>query len=280
MPVKPLAKLRPNVQPVRRGEQEPGQALEEAVPKPVLRAPVPAESERVLTGIPGLDELLGGGFERQSTNLVMGGAGCGKTTFVTQFLYNGATQYDEPGVILSFDESTDSVLRHMQKYGFDFKTLSEKNMFATINYRPHEVKKLIEEGGGLILDTISSLGAKRLVIDPITPYLMLFESGYQAREAQITFFELLKKWKCTTLLSAQGTFAKKTKASDGIEYLADSVILMHHPRSQTSRYRALEVVKMRGGKAIEKLCPFEIVDGLGIKIYPKETVFYDVGKGD
>lgn len=278
MPVKPLVKLKPSVQPVRRGEQSQEQQ-EEAPPRPTLRPQVPAESERVLTGIPGLDELLGGGFERQSTNLVMGGAGCGKTTFVTQFLYNGATQYDEPGVILSFDESTESVLKHMLKYGFDFKALSEQNMFATINYRPHEVKKLIEEGGGLILDTISSLGAKRLVIDPITPYLMLFESGYQSREAQITFFELLKKWKCTTLLSAQGAFAKKNK-SDGIEYLADSVILMHHPRSQTSRYRALEVVKMRGGKAIEKLCPFEIVDGLGIKIYPKETVFYDVGKDD
>ncbi len=276
MPPTPDSKLKPTLQPVKRGAA--ALVPEEAAPAAAKSVPV-AQGDRMPSGIEGLDEILGGGFERMSTNLVMGGAGCGKTTFAAQCLYNGITQYDEPGVLLSFEETGESVLRHMKKYGFDFKPLIEKESFATINYRPHEVRKLVEEGGGLILDTLTSLGAKRLAIDPITPYLMLFETGYQAREAEITLFELFRKWKCTTVITSEWD-SVRSKSPDGVEYLADSVILLHHPRTKTSRYRALEVVKMRGGRALEKICPFELVEGVGVRVYPKETVFYDLGWGE
>lgn len=265
-------KLRPTVQPVRRGQEEA-----EAAPKGrVAPSPAAQQGQKIPSGVPGMDALLGGGYERTSTTLVMGGAGCGKTTFLAQFLHSGAVEHNEPGVLLSFEESAGSVLKHMNSFGMDFAALEKQDMFASISYRPHEVRKLIEEGGGLILDTISSLGAKRLAIDSLTSYIMMYDTPYQAREAELSLFELLRKWECTTLLSAEGLPNEKVRKTAGMEYLADGVIVMHHPRSQATRFRAIEVLKMRGGKANEKLCPFEFVEGVGIKVYPNESVFYDI----
>ena len=235
-------------------------------------------TDRTPSGIPGLDELIDGGFEKESTTLVMGDAGCGKTTFLAQFLYNGAIKYSEPSVLISFEEPSASIIKHMGRYGLDFAALEKQGLFTSINYRPHEVKKLVDEGGGLIWDTISSIGAKRLAIDSLTSYAMLFESLYQAREAELLLFELLRKWKCTTLLSAEGINTEKMRITTGMEYLSDGVILLHHPRYQSGRYRAIEILKMRGCKHSEKLCPYEFVEGEGIRVHPGETIFYDVNE--
>jgi KaiC/GvpD/RAD55 family RecA-like ATPase len=233
-------------------------------------------SSLVKSGIPGLDELIGGGFERGSTTLVMGGPGCGKTTLLCQYLFNGAAHFGEPGVLLIFEESAANLYKHMEKYGFDFKGLEEQNLFSVISYRPHEVKKLIEEGGGLIMDTITAIGAKRLCIDSFTSYTLLFESQYQARESEIALFDLLQKWGCTTLISAEGVLSDKNRITLGLEYLSDGVIVMHHSRAQATRFRAIEVLKMRGSKTSEKICPFEFIEGVGIKVFPNESVFYDI----
>lgn len=272
IPTSPLSKLKPTVQPQRR-PVEPISTMQRQQEASEVGAP---REGLVPSGIPGLDELIGGGFEAAGTTLVMGEAGCGKTTLAAQFLYQGAAKYGEPGVMLSFEEPSSSIIKHMAKYGFGFAALEEQNLFASINYKPHEVKKLVDEGGGLIWDTISSLGAKRLAIDSLTSYAMLFESLYQAREAELLLFELLRKWDCTTILTAEGLQTERMRITTGMEYLTDGVILLHHPRYQSSRYRAIEVLKMRGAKHSEKMCPFEFVDTGGIKVYPSETVFFDV----
>jgi KaiC/GvpD/RAD55 family RecA-like ATPase len=261
-------------------ESKRPQAAEEAEApaKPVAKKQ--KDNGRVPTGISGLDEMIGGGFEKNSSTVVMGDAGCGKTTFLAQFLYKGASEYNDPSVMLSFEEQSDSILRHMGMYGFDFASLEKQGLFSSISYRPHEVKKLIDEGGGLILDTLTSVGAKRLAIDSLTSYAILFETAYQAREAEITLFELLQKWKCTTLLSAEGRELSRKRVTAGTEYLADAVILLHHPRHQSMRYRAIEILKMRGAKQSEKICPFDIVAGTGIKVYPNQEIFYNLGNQD
>ena len=273
MPEDGEQKLKPNVQPIKRSQQ--GGSFGRRVPAPEQSTPQPT-GNRVSSGIPGLDPLLGGGYEEASTTLVMGAAGCGKTTFLAQFLNNGAAQSGDPGVLLSFEEGHDSVVRHMLNFGFDFKALEKQGLFNQISYRPHEIKKLVDEGGGLILDTITSLGAKRLAIDSLTSYTVLFDSPYKAREAEIVLFDILRKWGCTTLLSAEGLPVSKDRETAGMEYLSDGVIVMHHPRVQSSRYRALEILKMRGTKFSDRLCPFEFVDGVGIKVHPEAEVFYDL----
>jgi len=225
------------------------------------------------SGIHGFDDLVEGGYEVASINLVVGPTGCGKTTFAMQFLYNGVVQFNEPAVLISFEEPKTSIYEHMGRFGWDFAALEQQGLFSVINYKPHEVKKLVDEGGGFIWDAISSVGAKRLAIDSLSSYSMLFESPYTAREAEIEFFELLRKWGCTTVLTGM---AEKNKVSVGVDYLADSIVVMYNPRRKNARFRALEVLKMRGCNHSQKLCPFELVDNEGIHVYPSENVFYEL----
>lgn len=275
VPQKSSPKLKPAVAPVKRGQDEAAQPGADGATG-AMGPPVSAGEGLVPSGIPGLDELMGGPLEEASTTILAGETGSGKTTFLSQFLCRGAVDYGEPGVLLSFEEPTPFVYKHMLSYGFDFAALEEQNLFAAISYRPHEVRKLVEEGGGLIWDTISSLGAKRLAIDSLTSYSMLFETAYQAREAELLLFDLLHKWKCTSLLSAEGVNFPKGGGQSGMDYLADGVLLLHHPRHQSSRYRAIEVLKMRGRKHSEKMCPFEFAEGEGVKVFPGENIFYDI----
>ena len=276
---KPITPTKTGATPQMRGisnAQANGPAAMQSQPQ----TPPPSAdlSERVPTGIEGLDDLCEGGFERGSSVLALGEPGSGKTTMMTQFLVNGALNHGEGGVFLSFEETKESIIRHSASFGWDLNALEKQGAVAIINYKPHEVKRLAEEGGGLIWDTISSIGAKRLAIDSLTSYAMLFESLYQAREAELLLFELLRKWKCTTLLSAEGINTEKMRITTGMEYLSDGVILLHHPRYQSGRYRAIEILKMRGCKHSEKLCPYEFVEGEGIRVHPGETIFYDVNE--
>lgn len=245
-------------------------------PYPQAQQQYQTPANKTPSGIHGFDDLVEGGYEIASINLVVGPTGCGKTTFAMQFLYNGAAQYNEPGVLISFEEPKANVYEHMGRFGWDFAALEQQGLFSVINYKPHEVKKLVDEGGGFIWDAISSVGAKRLVVDSLSSYSMLFESPYTAREAEIELFELLRKWGCTTLLTGM---AEKNRVSVGVDYLADSIVMLHNPRRKNSRFRALEVLKMRGANHSQKLCPFEFVDNEGIHVYPGENVFYEMKEG-
>jgi len=228
--------------------------------------------ERVPTGIPGLDELCEGGFERNSTVLVMGSAGSGKSMLLSQFIYSGATFYNEPGIILSLGEQAEQIRSHCMKFGWDLKSLEEEEKLAVLNYKPQEVRKLSEEGGGLIWDTISEIGARRISIDSLSSYVGLFADVHQAREAQIVLFDMVRKWKCTTLFSAESAEGN-IHTGLGMEYLADAVLALSHPKRENTRYRSLEILKMRGTNHSNKTCPFEILPQDGLVTYPGEDLF-------
>ncbi|MFH0927582.1 MAG: ATPase domain-containing protein [Candidatus Micrarchaeota archaeon] len=228
---------------------------------------------RTPSGIPGLDELCEGGFERQSTVLVLGGAGCGKSIFLTQFLYSGASFYDEPGIFLSLEESRERIRAHASQFGWDLKALEDEGKLAILNYKPHEMRKLSEEGGGMIWDTITEIGARRIAIDSLSSYVVFFGTQYEAREAQLTLFDMVGKWKCTTVFSGEAVGNVSTKSQFGMEYLSDAVIAMHRPKHDNSRGRAIEIFKMRGTNHSNKICPYDILPNEGLVVYPKEEVF-------
>src|SRR5579863_1684102 len=82
------------------------------------------------TGIQGFDEITGGGLPTGRPTLVSGGAGSGKTLFGLEFLVRGATQYDEPGVFMSFEETIPDLTQNAASLGFDLSRLAaEKKLF-------------------------------------------------------------------------------------------------------------------------------------------------------
>src|SRR5438128_9386055 len=78
------------------------------------------------TGIPGLDEVTGGGLPRGRPTLVCGSAGCGKTLLAMEFLVRGATQFGEPGVFMAFEETAEELAQNVRSLGFDLDELAEQ----------------------------------------------------------------------------------------------------------------------------------------------------------
>jgi circadian clock protein KaiC len=229
-------------------------------------------NSRVQTGIPGFDELVQGGLKRDTSVLLVGDAGSGKTLFGLQYLFNGVTKFRESGVYLSFSESRQSIFSHAEQFGWNLEKLEAEKKFSFIKYEPHEVASIVKEGGGTIRDTIDSIGAKRLVIDSITAYSMLFDKGYESSQALLHLFEMLKKWNCTSLLISEELVTLDRGQTDRASFLADGVIYLYHIRKQNVRVRAVEVLKMRDTMINEKICPLEI-GGKGLVVYPRADVF-------
>jgi circadian clock protein KaiC len=221
--------------------------------------------ERVPSGIPGLDGMIGGGFVKNSTNLVRGGTGSGKTLMCLQYLYHGAIQYDEPGIYLSFAESDAMVYQHGKLFSWDLEGLAARNRFAVIRYQPHEIVKIIDEGGGVIRDTVESMGAKRLVIDSLTAYEMIFENTYRANESVLSLLEILRKWNTTSLVTSESSISPLKDGRGRLGFLTDGILHLYYTRRGLHRERALEIIKMRDTVHSDEVRLFQL-DRKGLQV--------------
>jgi len=228
--------------------------------------------DRVKTGIPGLDEVMSNGFERNSVNLVNGGAGTGKTIFAMQFLVNGITEFDEPGVFITFEEEKRKMRKHMLKFGWDLEKLEKEKKIYLIEYTPDKVKKMLAEGGGEIELAIEKIKAKRIVIDSLTAFSLLFKDELSKRQALLDLFRILGKWDCTALLIGEHESDMERHQSQDIEFEVDGIILLYYVRKGDIRNRALEILKLRGSKHASRIFPMKITD-TGVVIFPDEAVF-------
>jgi KaiC/GvpD/RAD55 family RecA-like ATPase len=229
--------------------------------------------ERISTGVSGLDRLVGGGYLRKTVNLIIGGAGVGKTIFCMQFLINGITRYNEPGIYVTFEEDKENLYRNMLEFGWDLTKLEKQGKFVFIHYTPEKVKKMLDEGGGEVSNAIEKLNAKRLVFDSISSFTLLFKNMLLKKEATLQLFELLRKWKCTSLLTGEYEPHIKEHYSTELEFEVDGIIILYNVRKEDIRERAIEILKMRGTKHSNKIFPFEITKK-GIIVDPEGTVSY------
>ncbi len=227
--------------------------------------PAEAESERIKTGIEGLDKLIGGGFVKDSTIMVRGDTGTGKTLFCIQYLHDGATNHNEPGIFISLSETEKSIIQHGKSLGWDLEKLIKENKLAVIRYEPHDIANILEQGGGSLQDTMDSLGAKRLTIDSLSAYEMVFESEYKMNESVLSLFELLRKWSCTTLVTSEFPVSPQKESGGRLGFLTDGIINLYHVLHNSKRMRALEVIKMRDTAHSQSLNIFTI-NNKGLKI--------------
>jgi circadian clock protein KaiC len=240
----------------------------------VARVNSGGDTSRVKTGIKGFDDLISGGFERESIILVVGASGTGKTLLSMQFLYHGVIDYKEPGVFLSFEEEQDSLYKHASQFGWNFDELEKKGMFRLLVFKPHQVTKILEEGGGQIRDALAEIGAKRVVVDSITAYGLLFRDEYKRREKILEFFNLLKRWGVTSLIICEDSPKEVEEEEGNIGYISDGIISLYyeHDSEKGIRIHSLEVVKMRGTRHTNKVCAINF-ESDGITVYPEVEVF-------
>ena len=229
------------------------------------------ELERVPTGIKGLDDAMAGGFIRDSINLVAGSPGSGKSIFAMQYLVNGAKKYNEPGVYITFEERKDKLLQYMDNFGWDLKKLVADKKIDILEQSPVDIKKATaKEILGLKFKIVRELKAKRLVIDSMSAFSLLFQNDFEKRTAHMQLFEMLRDWGVTALLTAE--YDVEEHKSTHLDFEVDSIVWLYNMKKADVRTRALEVYKMRGSKHLQKTFPLEISDR-GVIIYPEQSVF-------
>ena len=216
------------------------------------------DRERVPTGIPNFDGLIQGGFEKNSTNLIVGNSGSGKSIFSMQFLIEGIKK-GENCLYITFEEKKKVFFVNMKEFGWDLKKLEQTGKFTFLEYTPEKVRTMLEEGGGAIESVVLRKKIKRIIIDSITSFELLFEKDLKKREASLTLFSMLRKWDCTSLLTYEGDpFIDRKASSHTLEFESDSIILLYFQRAKNQRERYIEVLKMRGTRHSRKIYPFSV----------------------
>ena len=233
---------------------------------------IKSDIKRIKTGIPGLDKELQGGFIKNSAVLISGSPGSGKSIFAMQFLYKGATEDDEPGVYISFEEEKEDVFKYMKEFGWDLKELEKKKKFVFLRYTPEQINKVLKEGGGIVDNVIRKIKAKRIVIDSITAFSLLHKNELVKRETLLDLFRMINKWQCTTVVTAEQEANPEKHRFSIEEFEVDGVILLYYQRKKNIRERVVEILKMRGTKIESKIFPMKITEE-GMAFYPEETVF-------
>ena len=252
-------------------------------------AATPADSSgngRTPTGIPGLDKLLTGGLPKSRTILLSGGPGTGKTIMSSQFLVNGILDYEEPGIYVSLDEGKGHVFEEMLDFGWDFNDLesSKKLIFleaSPIRYLPAEIKvgklvvgrkefsmaTLIE----MIRTSVREIGAKRIVVDPVTTLVFQYDGVVAQRNALVELMEALSDTGATCLITTELRRPGFERSIDYEEYLAHGVILLQQLQVGKSLLRVIQIEKMRKTPVDNQPRPYRITD-TGIEVFPRESV--------
>jgi circadian clock protein KaiC len=228
------------------------------------------------TGIHGLDEIMFGGFPRGRPTLVCGGPGCGKTLLGMEFLVRGATEFDEPGVCLSFEENAADLSANVSSLGFDLDDLIARKKLA-IDY-VHLERSLVEETGEYDLEAlfvriayaVDSVGAKRVLLDSIESLFAGLENESILRAELRRLFRWLKDRGLTSVITAERGTGSLTR--HGLEeYISDCVILLDHRVLESVFTRRLRVVKYRGSTHGTNEYPF-LIDNSGISVLPVTSV--------
>jgi circadian clock protein KaiC len=228
--------------------------------------------DKCQTGIQGFDELTSGGLPRGRPTLLCGGPGCGKTLFSIEFLVRGATQFGEPGVFVSFEETAEDLTKNVASLGFDLDTLVQKKQFA-VDYIKVD-RSEIEETGEYDLDglfirlgyAIDSVGARRIVLDTIESLFAGLSNTAILRAELRRLFSWLKERGVTAIITGERGEGSLTR--QGLEeYVSDCVVLLDHRINSGISTRRLRVVKYRGSVHGTNEYPF-LIDESGLTVVP------------
>jgi len=224
------------------------------------------------TGIQGFDEITGGGLPKGRPSLVCGAAGCGKTLFGMEFLVRGTTQFNEPGVFMSFEETNEELTKNVASLGFDLEDLIKHKKI--ILEHVHIERSEIEETGEYDLEglfirlnyAIDTIGAKRVVLDTIESLFAGLPNQLILRAELRRLFRWLKNKGVTSIIT--GERGEETLTRQGLEeYVSDCVIMLDHRVTEQTSTRRLRVVKYRGSMHGTNEYPF-LIDENGFSVLP------------
>jgi circadian clock protein KaiC len=230
------------------------------------------ETSLVRTGISGLDDILLGGIRRNNVTVVQGETGTGKTLMGVEFIYRGANEYNEPGLIVVFETSPEKLIRDAATLGWNLTELQEQRKLQIIFTSPQVFDQELRSPDSLLLETASEIGARRLFIDGIG-LLSNVRVGSDTehrhhRELLQQLMESLNRENLTAVLSLEtGSSPESTIAKEMTDFLADTVIQLRRDRLGRRMQRGLEVLKSRGQDYEAGEHTLHITAGRGLQIF-------------
>lgn len=237
------------------------------------------QTERVPTGIPGLDSLIEGGFPQGRSILVTGEPGTGKSILALQFLAEGLKR-NEKCIFVSADENPLDILEQAASIGWDFEGHVENKELAILNAatyltassgaaseRSIDVQKAVSD----LAVFVKQLGAKRLVLDPAGPFLLLRASTARIQDQIRLLIRLMRSSLPTTnLLTSYAVPRTGERSMHGTEeYLVAGALVLEMVWKNGALARSLVVEKMRCTDVKPTQVEFDIVKGAGIVVQPE-----------
>jgi circadian clock protein KaiC len=227
---------------------------------------------KTLTGISGLDDITNGGLPTGRPTLICGSPGAGKTLFSLEFIFNGAKHFNEPGVIMTFEEKAEDLETNVASIGFDLEKM-QKDKKIIIDHAYIDRSEIQETGeydlDGLFIrlgHAIDSIGAKRVMLDTIENLFGGLSNEAILRSEIRRLFGWLKEKQVTTIITAEK--GEKSLTRQGLEeYVSDCVILLDHRVNNQISTRLLRIVKYRGSVHGTNEYPF-LIDENGISVLP------------
>ena len=231
------------------------------------------KGENILkTGISGLDELfVENGIRKGSSILVTGAPGTGKSSVAWQFIYKGAKEYKEAGVIVTIEESAEERKEFAKTLGMDFEPL-EKEGLVKIVENPLFGKSVL--GTESLLGSIIHDNVKRVALDSLTLFKYFYKpESLEYRNELVKFITRMKKAGVTFMCTSE----RATTDIDNFQYvmedfLLDCVVILSRIRKGTSFEQVLAVIKARGQSHSLDIVPVKVTSK-GVEVYPKETPF-------
>ncbi len=213
---------------------------------------------RVATGVPGLDEMLSGGFVPGSAVLVRGAPGCGKTSLGLQYLVHGARN-NEAGLFISFEEFPTSIHRDAESLGWNLAELEEKRMLHLMFTSPQVLLDSLASPASSLSRLLLEGSIKRVVLDSISHFMRLTDDTVKLRAIYNTAINALKREGVTSLLLGEESRAPNPRQERGkLSYVVDCILLLRYVEVESAMQRAVVVLKMRGSDHSKEIRRLEV----------------------
>ena len=223
-------------------------------------------NKRVPTGIEGLDEMLFGGFLEGSAVLVRGAPGAGKTSLALQFLVHGATQYDEKGLLVSFEEFPHSLHRDAESLGWDLTDLERAGKLHLLFTSPEVLLTSLQTPTSALSQLLLEHNIQRVVVDSVSHFRRLTSDAQELRKTYNMLVNAFKREGITSVLIGEETRADVARKEHGrLAFVVDVIILLKYIEIDSAIQRGIVVLKMRGSDHLKEIRRYEIHHG-GIKI--------------
>ena len=226
---------------------------------------------RVTTGVPGLDELMNGGYFLGSTTLVVGITGSGKSVMALQYVAEGARR-GERSIMLTLDEPRAQVLRNAASIGIDLQPAIDQGLVRLVYDRPQEIE--IDRHFLELEKIVKEFRPRRAVIDSLSTYgSSLGPTGRSFRDFFHAVVALMKEHQVTTVYNHENPELlgmSSVMGPYGVSSLVDNVILLNWVELGDTFRQALTIAKMRANAFDRATRECEIVNGQGMRVLPRE----------